>query len=395
MKKLYSIAALIILITSVIYFKGAAGSNHELIMKELVPQAIGFEQISGTLYRAVGIQDEAKEEVLGYIKSDQAYGYSGPIDVVVFIDKDGVVKNLSVLNNTETPSFFSRVMAADYLEYFKGKEANSCFAIGQDIDGISGATFTAKGIAEAVKKSAYTVASGQLSMPLPDQPKMDIPIASWYVLGLMLIVFVFYKLKLTRFRSLTLLAGLIIIGFWQKSPVSLGNIAALLAGNAPSLDGIPIWFLLIIGSLVMILLSGKNLYCYWICPMGAIAEFSGKLGAAGKITYRPCAKRAKRFRGLRLFFAWGALVMSFFLVNPSAASYEIFAPLFAHVGNSAQWVLLPFMLFIGVVLNRFWCSYFCPVGAIWDFLARLRRDCKKWIEMQMGKNITKTTSSIR
>jgi uncharacterized protein with FMN-binding domain len=363
-------------------------------MGELVPEATRFEPVSDTLYRVIGTEDGKEDVFLGYINSDRANGYGGPIEVAVFLDRNGRVKNLSVMNNIETPSFFLRVMAADFLEVFKGKEVDSYFRIGQDIDGVSGATITSKGITAAVKKSAYMVASSQLSMKLPDKQQIDIPVAGWYILGLLVLVLLCNKFKLACFRYGTLLAGLIIIGFWQKSPISLGNIASLLGGNIPSLEEIPIWFLLVIGVVFLIIFSGKNIYCFWMCPMGALAEFSGKLGEAGKMTYRPCAKRAKQFRGLRLFLAWGAMVVAFMLVNPSISSYEIFAPLFAHEGNPAQWVLLPFMLFIGVIFNRFWCRFFCPVGGILDFFAQLRRGWGNWIKMRVEKRKTKIPSSM-
>lgn len=392
-KSLLLLLTLAILISSIIYFRGAAGANYQLVMQEMVPQATRFEPVSETLYRVFQAQDGEKEGFLGYIRSDRANGYGGPIEVAVFLDGNGRIKNLSVMHHIETPSFFSGVMAADYLETFKGKEANSLFRVGQDIDGVSGATFTSKGIAEAVKKSAYKVATGQLSMALPDPPEMNMPKAGWYILILLVLVLLGDTFKLARFRYGTLLAGLIIVGFWQKSPISLGNIASLLGGNIPSLAEIPIWFLLVIGVVLLMILSGKNLYCFWICPMGALAEFSGKLGKAGKMTYQPCAKRTKQFSGLRLFLAWGALVTAYLFVNPSISSYEIFAPLFAHEGNPAQWVLLPFMLFVGVIWNRFWCRFFCPVGGILDFLAQLRRGWGNWLKMCREKQKTKIPSS--
>ncbi|CEP66754.1 FMN-binding [Moorella glycerini] len=393
MKRYLAVFLLLLLLTSIFYFKIVTESNYEQLMQELAPEAAGFEHLTGTVYRAFKINDQGQKQVLGFISSARATGYAGPIEVLTFIDTTGRVKNLMVTSNVETPSFFARVMSADYLEKFKNKMANDFFEVGQDIDGVSRATYTSRGIAAAVQKSAHYIAASQLALHVPPNKKAILSLEDYSLLALLLMAIILHKFKMVKLRYVTLLGGLILIGLWQKSPVSLGNIATLLAGNIPSLEKIPFWFLLVVGIIVIILATGRNLYCYWLCPCGALMEIAGQLGKAGRLTHKPCPRRVQQLKNLRLMLAWGALVMAFWLANPSISSYEIFAPLFAQEGNAAQWLLLPFMLFVGIIIYRFWCRFFCPVGAILDYLVQLRRRWVNWLPKRLTRVEAKTPFS--
>jgi len=50
---------------------------------------------------------------------------------------------------------------------------------------------------------------------------------------------------------------------------------------------------------------------------------------------------------------------------------EPFVTLFAAQGTKLAWGLVGFMLTLAIFYHRFWCVYFCPVGAITGLLARM------------------------
>jgi len=175
-----------------------------------------------------------------------------------------------------------------------------------------------------------------------------------------------------------------LIGYWQKSLLTLGNFSSVLSGNIPW-QNLPFWLVLLFGILLLILITGRNLYCFWICPYGALSELMGAFGKFGRINYQPCERSLQRFKNLRLFLAWGALVFAFIMRNPSISSYEIFAPLFAWEGAPTQWLMLPVMLFTGIFIFRFWCRFFCPVGGILDYMVKCRRSSVQWIQNILKK----------
>ena len=347
-------------------------------MEKMAGQGSKITLISGHIYEV-----SQNDQVIGYFDRQSAVGYAGPIEVLVFIGTDGYVKDLNVIKQTETRSFFNKVIAEGFVESLLNKEANSRFVLGEDLDGVANATYTSKGISEAVRKASHNIAVTQLGMEVPKAKVIKPPIEDYLILGLLLSVFVFYKLKWIKLRYLTLFAGFI-IGYWQKSLLSLGNFSSVLAGTIPW-ENLAFWFFLLLGVLLLILASGRNLYCYWVCPYGALSELLGALGKFGRLNYKPCERSVKRFRHLRLFLAWCALVFAFFMKNPGISSYEIFAPLFAWEGEQVQWLILPIMLFGSIFILRFWCRFFCPVGGVLDFLVQLRRNCGEWLKTGLKK----------
>lgn len=375
-----SVSALLVLGLSIAWYLTSGGGDYVSSMKTLVPHASQFQPMPGGIYRAVKKNAEGTDETLGFIASEQATGYAGPIVVMVFVNSESTLKDLLVVENIETPAFFTRVMAADFPGRFRGKKSNSPFALEEDIDAISRATFTSRGITEAARKAAHKIAVREFGLDVPPAPKFAFSYEHIAILGLLALVPVLHGLKLGKTRYLTLLAGFLLIGLWQKSPLSMSNISSILGGNMPLLAEIPFWLILLAGVMFYVVVLGRNLYCFWLCPMGAVAEGCAKAGEYGKLNMAPDSKQIKKYRRLRLILAWLALVVGFTLLNPAVSSYEIFAPLFALQGNKAQWLMLPFFLFTGFFAARFWCRYFCPVGGILDYLAKVRTDLAKWIK---------------
>lgn len=378
-KKYLQIILLLILVASIVFYTTHASEDYLPDMKKMAGQRSEITPVSGQIYEA-----SQNGEVIGYFDLQSAIGYAGPIDVLVFLGKGGEVKDINIVNQIETPSFFNKVISKKFVENLIGKQANSKFELGQDLDGVTRATYTSKAIAEAVRKASHNIAVTQLNMEVPKTAKNQMPLENYLILALLMVVFIFQKLTWNKFRYLTLLAGFLLIGYWKKSLLSVGNFSSILAGNIPW-PNLPFWVILLFGVLLLILLTGRNLYCFWICPYGALSELLGAFGKFGRITYKPCERSIKRFKNLRLLLAWGALVFAFLMINPGISSYEIFAPLFAREGTPSQWLLLPIMLFSGVFILRFWCRFFCPVGGILDFLVKCRRSCVEWLENNLKK----------
>ncbi len=91
--------------------------------------------------------------ILGYIFVTAANGYGGEIKVMTGIDSKGVITNVKVISHTETPSIGGKAIDEGLADEYKGKTVTA-FEVGKNIDGLTGATRTAKGIADAVNKAA-------------------------------------------------------------------------------------------------------------------------------------------------------------------------------------------------------------------------------------------------
>lgn len=99
---------------------------------------------------------KGKKNVVAFETS--AMGFDGPVGVMVGydLDTDDLV-GMRVTVQTETPGVGSRATTEDsFINQFKGMSVNSGFKVkadGGDIDALSGATITSRGVSAAVASS--------------------------------------------------------------------------------------------------------------------------------------------------------------------------------------------------------------------------------------------------
>ncbi|MBE0666245.1 MAG: 4Fe-4S binding protein, partial [Bacteroidales bacterium] len=112
----------------------------------------------------------------------------------------------------------------------------------------------------------------------------------------------------------------------------------------------------------------SRLFCGYICPLGTISEWIGKLGDRLKvrITLTGFADYALRFLKYALLF-----VTFYFTLKSSELFCKKFDPYYAVAsGFNSDVVLLWAALAIGALvvgslfLRLFWCRYLCPLGAL-------------------------------
>ena len=126
--------------------------------------------------------------------------------------------------------------------------------------------------------------------------------------------------------------------------------------------------LLGIGVIVGVILIGK-LFCSYICPIGAISEWLGKIGEKFKIRIEMPMMIDRVLRVLKYAILFAAL---YFTMTTSELFCKEFDPYFASVNlfNNPDIVLyfaIPAFVFtiLGAIFFRlFWCKYLCPLGAI-------------------------------
>ena len=84
-------------------------------------------------------------------------GYSGRIELMVGVDREGKIINISVLDHKETPGLGSKMTSPDFISQFIGQSSESMkYKVkkdGGDVDAISGATISSRAFTSAVLKS--------------------------------------------------------------------------------------------------------------------------------------------------------------------------------------------------------------------------------------------------
>ena len=110
----------------------------------------------GTLTEAYGV--EADGASAGCALKIEASGSQGIITMMVGVDAEGAVTGVSIVTNAETAGIGSKVMSNELLssgvgvlDQFMGKSAaDGTLNVGSNVDAISGATVSTKGVTTGV-----------------------------------------------------------------------------------------------------------------------------------------------------------------------------------------------------------------------------------------------------
>lgn len=115
-------------------------------LKDLAPQS---EEDSITFY--YGKNSEGKMQKACAVVPQQ--GKEGPMTVGVCYMPNSTVSNVVVLNASEVRG--QKALQESYLKQYRGKKVSDAFQVGKDVDGVSGATWTSRAIAEALRKTSF------------------------------------------------------------------------------------------------------------------------------------------------------------------------------------------------------------------------------------------------
>ncbi|HHY27622.1 MAG TPA: 4Fe-4S binding protein [Desulfitobacterium dehalogenans] len=364
------IIAVVLILAAIVYQQFINKQETATFIQHLEPAASRCEPITGIGgYPTYTLWDK-DDTILGYAVEAGASGYGGPLRVLVSLGMDGTLKNVIITENCETPAYFNRVLNQGYLDKFIGKRAHDPFEPGQDIDAVSGATYTVKGIAQAVRKGSWQVGKHELGIQVPAGNPFSL---GWQELGLIILyslVFIAVSRRRHTLRPWVLAISFLFLGFFLNAALSLANLTSLISGNLPSPLERPFWYLLTLGVLIPTLLWGRNFYCAWLCPFGGLQE--GIYKVLGFMKFNPSSTMMALARKIRWGILWTAVMAALMFNNPSIASYEPFAVSFGGQGNLGHWLTLCLVLITGIFIYRVWCRFVCPVGTVLIFLASVK-----------------------
>lgn len=310
-------------------------------------------------------------EQIGYLGIESEKGYQSTIKMAVLIDNNSQIVNVKVVDQDETPSFFLRITNSMFFNQFNEKSINDGFKINENVDAISKATISSNAMTKAIHKSAEFVGENYLNTDVANvYSGFNFGTVDLALIIMFILVLIANKLKNKKLRMLILFYSIIILGFKFSTFVTLSSFFQIFTLNFPSLADNLRWYILVIGSILLVVLSGKNLYCSYICPFGAIQELENKIT---KKPFNIPSKLRKKLSVIPYILAYTSLVLVLTTENIGALSYEPFALLFSGSGIGIQWLLIFFVLFTGLGILRPYCKFGCPVGIIFRALAKVRR----------------------
>lgn len=295
-------------------------------------------------------------------------GYGGPVPLKIHIDKDGRLTAIEAEPNAESPSFFDR--AKELFSRWQGKTIDEAMA--EDVDAVSGATFSSKAIIRNVQRGlAYAKQHGLADGGKGAQKESaERTVATGWTLGsIVALIAVLLGAVVPLFTNnrrlhlVQLVVNVVVLGLWTGTFVSYTLFLRLFAGGVSlsAIGTLAAPLLMLIVALLYPLAGRSGHYCAHVCPFGSAQELAGKLSRR-KLRITP--RVLSVLTALRNLL-WGVLMALLLTCTCTAwIDYELFT---AFIYSSASvWVIVLAMLFLvlSVWVPRPYCRFVCPTGAL-------------------------------
>jgi hypothetical protein len=304
-------------------------------------------------------------------------GYGGPINLLVAVGEDGSLRGARYVDSRETPSYIVEIDR--WLDGLAGQSLAAGPLTLDRVDALSGATLTSRAALEGISLAARAAGEAAFGRtfggaPPPRPPLWQQP-AFVATVVLLLAFFPVWRSGRDRPRVLYQLAALGVLGLWLNTPLTEIDLVNLSLGQFAGLTENPQrWLLIGFAALTTVLLG--PVWCGYVCPFGALQEVLGRLGRVLGLRAYPDRPVETRVRFLKYLLLAVVLLVAWWTGESRHAAFDPMQHVFA--GRWAGWlgVIAVATLLAALVYYRFWCRYFCPVGALLNLgnkLALLQR----------------------
>ena len=362
MIRLLSLVVVMLVLSAAAILRDGRIFGHDL--RQTHAAVVSVAQGSDTL----SVQPDGTFVVNTRVLAKDVQGYGGPVPLKIHIDKDGRLTAIEAEPNAESPSFFDR--AKELFSRWQGKTIDEAMA--EDVDAVSGATFSSKAIIRNVQRGlAYAKQHGLADGGKGAQEESaERTVATGWTLGsIVALIAVLLGAVVPLFTNnrrlhlVQLVVNVVVLGLWTGTFVSYTLFLRLFAGGVSlsAIGTLATPLLMLIVALLYPLAGRSGHYCAHVCPFGSAQELAGKLSRR-KLRITPHVLRV--LTALRNLL-WGVL-MALLLTGTCTAwiDYELFT---AFIYSSASvWVIVLAMLFLvlSVWVPRPYCRFVCPTGAL-------------------------------
>jgi len=125
----------------------------------------------------------------------------------------------------------------------------------------------------------------------------------------------------------------------------------------------------VLGGLLLTLIVGGAFFCGWICPFGTVQEYIGKIGKKiFKDRYNKMPKKLdyylKFFKYIFLVFILFQTARQYTLVFENLDPYYTLFNIWSDEIVMSAYIVLAIILSLSLYIERPYCKYICPLGAI-------------------------------
>lgn len=187
----------------------------------------------------------------------------------------------------------------------------------------------------------------------------------------------------SAFRMGFLALTLVGLGWWGQGQLSINNIlgvvnAAKETGDFAFLLYDPVSLMLWAFVLVSLVIFGRGTFCGWLCPFGALQEFTGNLGRKLGVPQLTIPYAIDRKLRLLKYAVLGVILVTVLFSTPLAETFAEVEPFKTAItlGFDRAWPFVAYavvLLVLSMFVFKGFCLYLCPLGAALALLGRVRR----------------------
>lgn len=329
-------------------------------IKEIYPGASEFKLNRNGAYEAY----DSKQQKLGsaLLSSDytRQFGYGGIVPLLIGVDDSLTITKVTLLPNNETLDYIRAIYEDEFIGTWKGVSLEEAADLRVDV--VSGATHTSKAVIKGVRHTASAVMSSDASV-IKDSNLWS-TLQDILFLGLILLSLVMvYRKGTAKYRVIYMFLVLLIMGLILNNALSAQLLSSWLKDGFSWRSN---WQSAVIFLLALIIsfIGKRQLYCNYLCPMGALQELTNR--------FSPLKKRSMptRFKGISvreiyLTLIAGALLLGF---TPELSYAEPFMFFSFRVAGIGLIIFGLVVILFSVFYTKPWCAV-CPTGCLLDTIS--------------------------
>jgi NosR/NirI family transcriptional regulator, nitrous oxide reductase regulator len=304
---------------------------------------------------------------LGYLIHSDHYspdvrGYNGKVPLLIALDQEKKIKAIRMLPNRETGDFVEILRENHFLESWNNMHLKEVLSV--QIDAISGATETCDAVIKNIHNSAVgfsSVSNEFIAGHLKSWNKKKVfEYAALFFFMLFALASFLYPKRTRKYRNVLLILSIVILGVWLTRMLTLADFYNLIIGGF-NLNSQIVFLVLLVFAVGLPLITGKNFYCYYVCPYGCVQELCGKLRNR-KLTFK--GRTYHYLKLIRKYLITGIAVVLLIGWSFDLTKVEPFLAFSYRIVSIFVMILALVFIFLSFVINRLWCNYFCPTGML-------------------------------
>lgn len=307
------------------------------------------------------IKQQAENELLSSPLCDDIIGYNAKVPIKITLDADGKIASVEMLDNRETPSFARRVEQSGLLQKWNGLTPAQAAAL--DVDAVSGATYTSTAIISSVRRmTSNQVERQKLSIDTICRQAAVIAI-------LICALIAFFSPKRKLLRKIVLLLSILVLGFWTSSMLSLAVFFRWIANGISWQIQIPL-VAVAVAAVLLPIFTKRAFYCSYLCPFGALQEFSGMIFKKKIKISQKTARAIDITRKTLIIMFFAAIAFGLGLDIDRVEPFSAFNIATISFGMAVFAVVI---VAISLIITRPWCRFVCPTGLLLSLLQKKQR----------------------